>query len=169
MIPAFAIQCRADLAALALVAALPIAGCSSGGGGGSPTAPPPPDNPTPPVLQFVPDFQATSQAISFVPPSEDLNLLSVSVGFQHAGSGGITVETDFTAQLVRRGERLTVHVTRAWTWQASDYVTLGVSVRRPGQSRTFGLCCLGCSHSGGVLASGPCTRSPLTAARRSTP
>jgi hypothetical protein len=80
----------------------------------------------------------------------------VTVFNQHAGAGGIQVNTDFTPGQVAKGTALTVHVTTAWTWQQTDSYTLGVRVRRPGQTRTFGLCCRGCNHQGGILANRPC-------------
>jgi hypothetical protein len=75
--------------------ALPFASCSKKSSG--PVAPsPPPDKPDPPTLQYVPNFQTNSQEISFTPPDEDLVIEVVSVFFQHPGTGGIQVNTDFT-------------------------------------------------------------------------
>ena len=131
-----------------------VAGCSKKSSG--PVAPPPPDDPNPPTLQYVPNFQTSSQAISFTPPDEDLMIEVVSVFFQHSGAGGIQVATDFTSGQVVKGDAKVVHVTTAWTWQQTDFYTLGVRVRRPGQTKTFALCCKGCNHQGGLLGLGPC-------------
>lgn len=140
----------------AAFAAAALLGCS--GKKGPTAAPPPPDDPTPPVLQFVANFQPGSQSVSLTPPAEDLNLEVVTIQFQHSGAGGITVSTNFVPGFVPKNNTLTASVTTPWTWESTDYYTLGVRVRRPGQTRTFGLCCLGCSHTGGTLQNGPCSR-----------
>jgi hypothetical protein len=139
---------------LSLIAAVALATCSKKSA--EPTAPPPPDNPNPPTLQYVPDFQTNNQSISFTPPDEGLVIEVVSVFFQHAGAGGIQVATDFVPGQVAKGDAKVVHVTTAWTWQQTDYYALGLRVRRSGQTKTFPLCCLGCNHQGGVLVLGPC-------------
>lgn len=129
--------------------------CSSGGG--KPTAPtPPPDNPTPPTLNFTTSLQPSGQALSFAPVGEDLLIEVVTVSFQRPGFGGQAVSTDFVPGLVHSGASLTVHVTTAWTWQDGDQFNVGVRGRRPGQTKTFPLCCLECGHDGGTLQNGPC-------------
>jgi hypothetical protein len=140
-----------------LVALALLLGCSGGGDGPS-APPPPPDDPNPPLLYYTPNFAPDSQSISLSPPSEDLRIEVVTVGFQHAGFGGITVNSDFVPGTVKAGELLTVRVTTRWEWRSSDYYTLGVRARRPGQTKTFPLCCLGCDHQGGILQNGPCSR-----------
>lgn len=128
-------------------------------GGKKTTAPPiPPDDPTPPVLAFEPQLFSSSQTILLLPPMEDLVVEVFTLDLQHAGAGGITAATDFTPGPVAHGDTLAIHVTSSWSWQDTDRFNLGVRVRRPGQHTTFPLCCLSCSHDGGFLQNGPCTR-----------